>query len=1165
MPLRVKRCLSLLLAFSFTLSSVTAQAPPQPTPDLTKEPTLYVVGYAHLDTQWRWEYPQVIDEFLPRTMRDNFALFEKYPSYIFNFSGANRYRMMREYWPEDYARLKRYVATGRWFPAGSSMEEGDPLAPSAESIIRQILYGSHYFRREFGRTSAEYMLPDSFGFPASFPSILSHMGLRGFSTQKLYWGSAAEVGGENSPERTPRGVPFNVGIWEGPDGRGIVSAFNPRPYDSNVREDYSKSPHPGSANPAVGYTPVDWPPRIRRNGEVSGLFTDYAYYGSVGDRGGAPYEFSVKMLDAVVGKKPTVIPPPPPAIPPADRPGTLVPVGDGPVRVLSATAEQMFLDIKPEWTTRLPRYKGEFLLTNHSAGSINSQTYQKRWNRQNELLADAAERASVAAAWLGARPYPLARLNDAWTLVMGGQFHDILPGTATPKAFEFSWNDDVIALNQFAGVLQSATEGTASGLDTRAEGTPVVVYNPLNIEREDVVEATVSFASGVPKAVRVYGTDGREVPAQVAGVGDGGAAQILFLARVPSVGYAVYDVRAAPTSFAAPNAAPASALKVNGSSLENARYRVKLDANGDVSSIFDKTLGRELLSAPARLAFQTERPRDWPAWNMDWDDQRKPPRAYVGGTAKVRVAEDGAARVALEVERETEGSKFVQTIRLAAGGAGNRIEFGNVIDWNSREAALKAVFPLTAANPRATYNWDVGTIERGTNDERKFEVPSHQWFDLTDRSGDYGVTVLSDCKYGSDKPDERTLRLTLVYTPGLGAGNAWEYHDQTTQDLGRHEFTYGLAAHAGDWRRGQTDWQAQRLNQPLIAFQSPQHAGALGRSLSLLSLNNTRVRVLALKRAEESDEVVVRLVELDGKRAGQVRLKFAAPVLSAREIDGQEQALGTADVSRGELVTSFSPYQLRTFAIKLAHARTRLAPPRSRAVELPYDLATASPHGRKSAAGGFDRAGQSLPAEMLPAEISYAGIRFRLANVAGGKPNALVARGQTIKLPPGRFTRLYLLAASADGDQRATFRAGSSPFELTLQHWGGFIGQWDTRQWEAGERQTPVGASAEVAARVREPQFRLDPYARMTGIRPGYIKRADVAWYASHQHTPDGTSPPYAYSYLFAYAIDLPPGAQTLTLPDNDKIRIMALTVSDEGQRVRPARPLYDTLERTAR
>src|SRR6266702_3718503 len=91
-------------------------------PDLAKQATLYVVGYAHLDTQWRWEYPRTIGEFLPRTLHDNFDLFEKYPHYIFNFSGANRYRMMKEYYPADYETLKKYVTAGRWFPAGSSME-----------------------------------------------------------------------------------------------------------------------------------------------------------------------------------------------------------------------------------------------------------------------------------------------------------------------------------------------------------------------------------------------------------------------------------------------------------------------------------------------------------------------------------------------------------------------------------------------------------------------------------------------------------------------------------------------------------------------------------------------------------------------------------------------------------------------------------------------------------------------------------------------------------------------------------------------------------------------------------------------------------------------------------------------------------------------------------
>ena len=499
----------------------------------------------------------------------------------------------------------------------------------------------------------------------------------------------------------------------------------------------------------------------------------------------------------------------------------------------------------------------------------------KRWNRHNELLADAAEKASVAAAWLGGRPYPLARLNDAWTLVMGAQFHDIIPGTSIPKAYEYAWNDQVLAMNQFAGVLSSATEAVASALDTRATGVPVVVFNPLNVAREDVVEAAVTFAGGTPKSVRVIGPDGTEVPAQLTASG-----HVLFLARVPSVGFAVFDVQAAdaaaaPARPAAGSKKPAPpALAVTESSLENARYRLQIDQNGDIGGLFDKTLNKELLSAPARLEIKTDNPRNWPAWNMDYEDQMRAPRAYVHGPAKVRIVENGPARVALEVTRETEGSTFVQTIRLSAGDAGNRVEIANALDWMTKEAHLKAVFPLTASNPDATYNWDIGTIERPTDQERQFEVASHQWFDLTDKTGAYGVTVLSDSKIASDKPADNTLRLTLVRTPGIRGG----YDDQASQDLGHHEFVYGLASHAGDWRQGQTDWQAQRLNAPLMAFEAGKHAGALGQSFALLNVSNRRVRVLAVKKAEQSDEIVVRAVELDGKPAKGVRFTFPSPL-----------------------------------------------------------------------------------------------------------------------------------------------------------------------------------------------------------------------------------------------------------------------------------------------
>jgi alpha-mannosidase len=79
--------------------------------------------------------------------------------------------------------------------------------------------------------------------------------------------------------------------------------------------------------------------------------------------------------------------------------------------------------------------------------------------------------------------------------------------------------------------------------------------------------------------------------------------------------------------------------------------------------------------------------------------------------------------------------------------------------------------------------------------------------------------------------------------------------------LGPSRYSVRLAGHAGDWRQGKTDWQAYRLSTPLIAFETTKHEGTLGRSFSCLSIDNPNIRVLALKKSEISDEIVVRLVE----------------------------------------------------------------------------------------------------------------------------------------------------------------------------------------------------------------------------------------------------------------------------------------------------------------
>src|ERR1700760_4639382 len=219
------------------------------------------------------------------------------------------------------------------------------------------------------------MLPACFGFPASLPSILAHAGVKGFSTQKLSasWQPAPRVGGPDSPEQTPEGIPFNVGIWQGTDGKTVIAALNPGGYGSTLNTDLSKSPPPppppdpnaqgGRGRGGRGPQEQDWVKRIDLDGKVTGVYADYHYVGT-GDIGGAVNEESVKLLEATVTGGEAVIPPMPTFGPngpttPAAPAGPAVKMGDGPVKVISATADQMFLDIKPEMQAKMPEYKGD--------------------------------------------------------------------------------------------------------------------------------------------------------------------------------------------------------------------------------------------------------------------------------------------------------------------------------------------------------------------------------------------------------------------------------------------------------------------------------------------------------------------------------------------------------------------------------------------------------------------------------------------------------------------------------------------------------------------------------------------------------------------------------------------------------------------------------------
>ncbi|MCU0857713.1 MAG: glycosyl hydrolase-related protein [Pontiellaceae bacterium] len=1048
-----------------------------------KKPTLFIAPYSHLDDVWRWSYPQVIREFLKNTLEENFEAFEKYPHFVFNWSGAGRYAMMKEYYPEQYEELKEWVAAGRWFPSGSSWVENDVLVPSTESVIRQLLMGRTYFYNEFGKESLEYMLPDCFGFPWSLPSVLSHCGIRGFSTQKLTWKSA-------------NGIPFNIGRWIGPDGQWVIAALNAGNYAKEHTEVYTSS--------------GNWLKRLRENRDKGGLPIDFLYMGggdkNNADRGGSPQAVSLETLEKCCKSK-------------------------GEINVIAGPADLMVRAITDEQAEKFPTWEKDLLLIEHSTGVLTSQAYTKQLNRDSELLADAAERAAVSANLLNGAAYPSNALYLAWGLMLRNQFHDTLPGTSIPKAYEYAWNDGIIALNLFDGVYSDAIGALARSLNTDVTGVPLVIYNPLSIARSDLVEALVPVELEQAAAITAYDVKGTALPTQLT-TGWDGKRRVLFQADVPAVGASVYALREET-----PPAVTESELKVGEDSLENARYKVQIDKNGDIAGIFDKQLDAELLSQPAQLEFLNNFPEKKPAWHIDWKDVR----ASASSTAKkptLRVVENGPLRVAIEVIRENEGSIISQRICLSAGTDGSRVDVASRIDWKTPSTLLKAAFHFTAKNPMATYSCGLGTIQRENHHEKQFEVPNHAWLDLTDSSGKYGISLLTGSKYGSDKPDNNTLRITLLHSPGTNeesdeTRDTGKAREQRWQDWGRQEFSYALTSHKDDWQSG-TPWEAQRFEQRLAAFAVPRHAGAAS-SFSLLTVDQPQVIVQAVKRAENNSGVIVRLQEWKGQSCDGAQLSLNMPITAAEEMDGAERPLGKKlKLTDGKLKLNFKPWQLRTVLLTLPQTA---ANPDTAPLSLSCDCDIFSFNTNREN-GNFDGKKGTFPAEMIEDSVQLGNVRFAIGSRQDGVNNAVACNGQTIDLPAG--TAVVHLLAAADVDTDVIFKAGEKEIPLTIGGWSGYMGSWDNRVFD-GE--------------VSELSYSL--VNDLKSITPAFIRNQRIAWCASHRHTPEGDTL-YEYGYLFAYRLDIPNGATSITLPNSPSVRIVAMSTGDEGHAVALQSPFED-------
>lgn len=1019
----------------------------------------YMVADAHLDTQWNWDVQTTIRDHVRNTLTKNLSLFKKYPHYIFNFEGAVKYAWMKEYYPEMYEELKKYVANGRWHIAGSSWDANEVIIGSPESWIRNVTLGQVFYRQEFQKEGTDIFLPDCFGFGYTLPTLAAHCGLIGFSSQKLAW--RVKPFYEDNKK-----YPFTVGLWQGIDGSRVMMTHG------------------------FGYG-ERWPDAdLSKNEKLIGEIKEsplnmvYRYYGT-GDIGGSPNLPSVRAVEKGIK-------------------------GDGPVQIISATSDQMYKDFLPfDKHPELPVFDGELTMDLHGNGCYTSQAAMKLYNRQNEHLGDAAERSAVIADWLGQAKYPQRMMTETWQRVIWHQFHDDLTGTSIPRAYEFSWNDELLSLEKFSDILTHSVSAIASKMNTNVGGTPVVVYNNETFPVEAVAEVELATKG---QNYQVSGPDGKRVASQV--IERNGKQVLLFDAKVPATGLAVYSMKAAGKLK---NVKAGSQQEI-----ENSAYRVRVDQYGDIVSLFDKRAQKELVAQgkSIRLVVLDHCPSfQWPAWEIVKATVDKEPVPVHDG-AEVTV-ERGPLRQTIVVKKRYGQSDIVQRIHLYEGGQAERVDFENEVEWHSSNALLKAEFPLSVSNEKATYDIGLGSVKRGNNQENMFEVYSHRWTDLTDRSGDYGVTVMNDSRYGWDKPSDNTIRLSLLYTPNTNTN----YTYQSQQDQGHHVFTYSLVGHKGQVNEVKANQQSTVLNSQPKTFFATKHKGNLGRQFSFLSSDNENVMVRALKSAEVSDEYVVRVYELSGKQAQKAHLTFAGEIVKAAEADGTEQTIGAASYEKNTLTVDIKPYSVKTFKVKLRGERKTVVD--AQPVQLAYDRNCFSYNEFRQAAnfeGGFSYAAELLPDEGITADdIPF---RFGEKDAASG----MSCKGQSIAIPAEKtYRHLYLLVASDKDDRQATFQfvtkskdeKATAKQTVNVPFYTGFIGQWGH-----------------------------------DGHTKGFLKQANVAYVGTHRHSSNGDEP-YEYTYMYKVRLDIPKDVKEVVMPYDEHVVVFAATFANDEADLVPAAPLF--------
>lgn len=804
------------------------------------------VGHTHIDVAWLWTVAQTREK-VARSFSTVLKLMEEYPEYIFMSSQPQLYKMLKEDHPKIYEKVKEKVKEGVWEPEGAMWLESDCNVTSGESLVRQILHGKKFFKDEFNVDSKVLWLPDVFGYSAALPQILKKSDVDYFMTTKIAWNQFNKI-------------PHDTFMWKGIDGTEVLTHFITTTGPGQERESHFTT-YNGHIQPDA--VMGSW-----RRYQDKNLNNDVLISFGWGDGGGGA---TVEMLEN------------------ARRLSKGIP---GAPKVKMGTSLDYFkrLEEKVKNNNKLSKWDGELYLEYHR-GTYTSMARNKRDNRKCENMYTAAEKLN-SLAMLEGKSYPQENINDSWETVLLNQFHDIIPGSSIKEVYDVTEVEYKELLENADSMINETKGFIASKINLNNRS--VIVNNTLGFERSDI--ATFEIPSDITN-VAVVDEEGNKLVCQKI---EGNKA-IFFAREVPANGYKSYQIIEDKNTNS-------DLVKLTTKEAENKFVKIKFDERGQIISFIHKDQNRELLKSGAignEIQAFEDKPMCFDNWDIDIYYKEK--MWKIDNVQSIEVVEQGPVRSTLRIERKFLESTIVQNIHVYNDI--ERVDFETVIDWKEKDVLVKTAFPIEVNTNKATYEIQYGNVTRPTHNNTSwevaaFEVCGHKWADLSE--GDFGVSLLNNCKYGHDIKDGN-MRLTLLKS---------SCDPNPDADKEVHYLTYSIYSHNGDWKEGQTSQKAYELNTPFITTVEEAHKGQLPSKLSLAKVDRDNVMIEVIKKAEDSDDLIIRMYEFHNKRSN-VTLEFFKDIKEIKECNLLERDLEELSPVGNKVSFIIKPYEIKTFKFKL--------------------------------------------------------------------------------------------------------------------------------------------------------------------------------------------------------------------------------------------------------